>query len=450
MSRGRAVTWPCGSLPDRTVATHALQFGARQSFTVEVVLRTTEHAGVIVGGTPGERGWTLRLVNGKPRFELFDGSTTVSVTSSVAINDGKWHSVSAIRDVSADRLRVYVDGVLAALQVTDTTTANLISSGPMTLGAMNDGSEQLAFDIDTLRVTRGTLKQSQFVRVTAAEPPRYEAPPSGAEAPNTLEGLQFWLPAYDPARFFADLSFSDPLPLTPVTGTATRSAIDASPNRYQVNVGSNSREVLYADDTAVGAHWRHAALSPAAGEPWIVQNSSGVSPANFDFVQNTGVFTLSAFVKTGVNLGGNMALFDTAESKSSNSGFSLLVTPQGALTMLIVGEPGSIRFNQTTGDYLVGVDQWYHIAVVGTGPGNPLKYYVTPVGDSTVNGFQTSRLILSANGNFATQADQNLTIGALARSGNGSFNGQMVDQAIFSRALTPAEIQQLFNYTTSH
>jgi hypothetical protein len=430
-------------------STRALQFGTLDSFTVELSMRTTANTGVVIGGTPGARGWTLRLVNGIPRLELFDGTATAFVESTVAINDGNWHRVSVVRDAVTRQLRVYVDGALAAPQASDTTSTTLASNGPVTLGAMNDGSGQLAFDVDTLRVTRGTLTPSQLLGASLVEPSRYQAPPYREGAPNTLSNLQFWLPSFDPTRYFADLGYSDPLPLSPVSGTAVRSAIDASTNGYEVSVGSESREVMYANDSEVGPHWRHVALTFAAGEPWTVQNSSGAAASNFDFVQNTGVFTLSTFVKIGANFNANMALFDTAESTSTNSGFSLLVTPRGALTTLIVGEPGTTRFYQTTADHVVSPDKWYHIAVVGNGPGNPLRYYVTETNDPTVNAFQTSRLITGSNGNYASDAAHNLTIGALARTGNGSFNGQMVDQAIFNRALTPAEIQQLFNYTTS-
>lgn len=430
-------------------STQALQFGAQDSFTIELSMRTTATGGVIIGGTPGARGWTLRLVSGRPRLELFDGTTTALATGNVAINDGNWHRVSVVRDAESRQIRVYVDGVLSGAPVADTTSASLISNGTVTLGAMNNGSGQMALDIDTLRITRGALNSNQLLSALLAEPPRYQAPPFRQGAPNTLPNLQLWLPSYDPTRNFADLGYADPVPLAPVSGTAVRSVMDASPNGFRATVGTTTREVMYANDSVVGPHWNHAALTSSAGEPWIVQNSSGASPTNFDFVQNTGVFTLSVFVKVGSNFGANRVLFDTAESKSTNSGFSLLVTPQGALTTLIVGQPGSIRFNQTTAEDVVLADRWYHIAVVGSGPGNPLKYYVTQANDPTVNSFQTSRVILGSNGNYATDADHNLTIGALARTGQSSFNGQMVDQAIYNRALSAAEIQQLYNYTMS-
>jgi len=428
-------------------ATYALQFAANESFTVEMSLRTTDANGVLIGGTPGLRGWTLSLDGGKPRLEVFDGAITSSVTSNLTINDGNWHRVAVVRDAATHRLRVYVDDQLAALEAVDQTIGTLLSNSDVWLGSMNDGSRQLAFDVDTLRVTRTALPTGQLMTATLAEPPLYQAPAFRPSNPTTMAGLQFWLPSYDPTRYFADLGYADPMPLAPVSGTATRSAIEASPNGYHVEVRSDMHEVLYATDNLVGPHWVHSALTAAAGEPWVVKNSNGTSPTNFDFVQNTGVFTLSTFIRFDATLGANMVLFDTAESTSSNSGFTLLVTPSGALTMLVVGAPGTIRFNQNTSTGTVSSGTWYHVAAVGTGPGNPIKFYVTAVNDNTVNTLTSTKLMTGADGNYPTDANHNLTIGSLTNSGNGSFNGRMVDQAVFNRALSAAEIQQLFDYT---
>jgi hypothetical protein len=95
----------------------------------------------------------------------------------------------------------------------------------------------------------------------------------------------------------------------------------------------------------------------------------------------------------------------------------------------------------------VSPNLWYQVAVVGNGPGQPVTYYVTPVSASTVTGFTTNLTIAGPNGVYPTDPSHNLTIGAMAITGIGSFNGQMVDQTVYNTALTSAQIQQLFNYT---
>ena len=63
------------------------------------------------------------------------------------------------------------------------------------------------------------------------------------------------------------------------------------------------RQVLYAEDATVGPSWLHDASSAGAGQEWTVRDSNGTNARNFDFVQNTGFFTLSTFIKPDVNLG---------------------------------------------------------------------------------------------------------------------------------------------------
>ena len=142
-----------------------------------------------------------------------------------------------------------------------------------------------------------------------------------------------------------------------------------------------------------------------------------------------------------------MALFDTAQTTSANSGFSLLLTPNGGLTMLIVGTPGTIRLSQNSLPNLVHTGDWYHVAVVGRGPGNPITFYVTAVSAASVVGRSSGQVITGDNGNYATDANHSLSIGSLAHTGQASFHGQMVDQAIYNRALSQTEIQRLFDYT---
>ncbi len=84
--------------------------------------------------------------------------------------------------------------------------------------------------------------------------------------------------------------------------------------------------------------------------------------------------------------------------------------------------------------------------MVGHGAGQPVTFYVTPVSNATVQAYNSSEVLSGADGDYPTDATQNLSIGART-SRNASLDGQMVDQAIYDRALTTAEIQQLFAYT---
>ncbi len=426
--------------------TNALQFSATDSFTVELEMRTTASDGVIIGTRPTIQNWTLQVSGGFLQFSIFDfWDPAVIQISSAQINDGQWHRITVVRDAANQRLLMYVDGVQAAAPVADTTRFSLQSSDPVMLGAYSDGTDHLAFDIDTLRITRSALTPSQFLSANFVAPPRFPATTYPNNGPSTIPGLQLWLPADDPTHAFTDSGYASPLPLDPVSGTAVHTLLDASSNQFQASLASPSEQLLYAYDAGVGSNWAYTANSAKL----IVQNSNGTNPNNFDFVQDTGVFTFSTFVNVGSNFsGGYETLFDTADAVGTNSGFSLTVTSDGTLNLSVTGPNSMVRFSGNTPVGLIAKDTWYQVAAVGTGAGNPIAFYVTPVASSMVTPYLSTPVLTGANGNYATDANHNLAIGASDVTGRGLFLGNMVDQAIYNRALSTAEIQQLFNYTT--
>ena len=237
------------------------------------------------------------------------------------------------------------------------------------------------------------------------------------------------------------------LPITPVVGMAAQSALDTSANQFQVSVTSTNRQVQFANDAVVGASWLFSGGSSLAGDPLVVHGSNGTSPHNFDFIQDTGVFTLSTFIKPGSFTGGYMALFDTDEGTSGNNGFNLGLASDGSLHLVIAEANSTPRFVGQTAAGLVSANAWYHVVVVGNGPGQPVSFYVTPVAQQTVVAFASSTVIGGADGDYPTDATHDLTIGAQAAVGYAPFSGQMVDEAIYNRALSLTEIQQLYDYT---
>lgn len=426
----------------------AFQTGVGESFTAELTFKTTDANGVIIGNQPGGVGWSLVVVNGKLEFSVADASNVYKIASDVTVNDGQWHRIVAVRDGAGRRLRLYIDNALAGTTIGPLGT--IITNQRVTMGAYNDGSGQLAVVVDTFRFSRSALPVSRFMSDAFVAPPRFTIPDYPADAPTSIAGLQLWMPAYDPQHYFSALRNSDPLPLDPLPGIATQSAYDASGNNYRLTVSGDSREVLYAHDDVVGSYWQHAATAPYAGSEWVVQNPDNGGSHNFDFVQNTGVFTLSAFIKPGPGFGIYMALFDTVQGTATNSGFSLALMPNGQLGMSTSGPNGNVRINGSSPAGLINRDQWYHIAVVGNGPGQPLTFYVTPVSAQSIAAYQSTAVMTGPNGDYPSQANLPLRIGALTGSGQAAYQGGMVDQAIFNRALTAAEIQQLFDFTKNN
>ena len=161
--------------------TNTLQFLQNDSFTVEIVLRSTDSSGTVLGTCAGSTGWSLRLVNGVLRFEIMDSQSTVMVSSSVAINDGLWHRIAVTRDATTRRLTMYVDD-RPATQTIDTSQKSFVTNEEVWLGSYNGGVGQLALEVDFLHVTRATLAVHEMVKLDHVEPPRIQPPVRDAGA----------------------------------------------------------------------------------------------------------------------------------------------------------------------------------------------------------------------------------------------------------------------------
>jgi hypothetical protein len=439
----------------------ALQAGPDDNFTVQIMLKTTDTQGTIIGTRTNIRNWSLLLVDGKVQFSLYDTENLATISSPAAINDGQWHHLAAVRDAAGRLLHLYVDHVEVTPAVVDTATkpygqTEHVLVDPVYLGAFNTltAASKLDVTVDTLRFTRAALAPDKFfgadlVSTTPPPPP----PPYLPNNPTSIPGLQLWLPAYDPTRYFSDFgSFTNPLPLSPFAGMATRSMIEASGNAFQVQTDNSYRHVLYGEDSVMGPYWIQKAEPGAQfGSEWWVHNKTNSVTNSFDFVQNTGVFTMSTFVNMGAATGGYMTIFDTSEGSTAKPGFSLFLQQNGLLFLSVTGgTEASVRFfDSAPAGAAITPSTWYHIAVVGTGPGNPLQFYVTPVSDSTVTAFNSTSTLAGDNGTYPTDLNHELFIGSRSNKqspGASPFNGGMVNQAIYDTALTSAQIEQLFRF----
>jgi hypothetical protein len=121
------------------------------SFSVSVWLQTTQSLGA--AGNPAYQGAgiitaedaseshdviPLALTGGNLAFET-DGNNSDTLTSSEAINDGKYHHVVVTRDGVSGAKQIYIDGVLNANDVAD--TALLSNPQVLVLGALSDASQ---------------------------------------------------------------------------------------------------------------------------------------------------------------------------------------------------------------------------------------------------------------------------------------------------------------------
>lgn len=69
--------------------------------------------------------WAYFYITGaqKLAFDMYDGTNNPTMVSTASLSTSTWYHVVAVRDVAADKMRIYIDGASAATEVTDTTTS---------------------------------------------------------------------------------------------------------------------------------------------------------------------------------------------------------------------------------------------------------------------------------------------------------------------------------------
>lgn len=125
-----------------------LTWGNEESFSFEMWVNFTETCTgkkvffgryLIPGGDPEATWWVGCADGGFPRFRLTSvSSPAVEITDDVAINDGVWHHIVAVRDGSAGSNLLYIDGT-EAISTAATYGGGFSSSGPIFIGEYTGG-----------------------------------------------------------------------------------------------------------------------------------------------------------------------------------------------------------------------------------------------------------------------------------------------------------------------
>ncbi|WP_432800213.1 exo-alpha-sialidase [Poriferisphaera sp. WC338] len=153
---------------------HLFDFEADESFTLEILFRTTDHGAGLNDimpliakdvGSNSESYW-LRIQDGKVRFFVDDGNETAAAKSSVRVDDDEWHHVAAVRDAATNQLKLYLDHVLIDTKVDD-TTGSFANNRDLIIGAFNSsspGDRRFHGDVQFARISQGALNQDQFLQ----------------------------------------------------------------------------------------------------------------------------------------------------------------------------------------------------------------------------------------------------------------------------------------------
>ncbi len=158
------------------------------------------------------------------------------------------------------------------------------------------------------------------------------------------------------------------------------------------------------------------------------------------FIQNTGKFTISAFVKINDLSARSVIVSSTATSTAK--GFCFMYETYGSgygdHQLRFMTTNGSTSFSAVGSIRTINDNNWHHVAVVGDG--NTVRFYVDGVSDASPTAITL----------FSTGSATSTTLIGKTRSASGLFLGMSgaIDEVnIFNEPLDQSEIKELSNRT---
>ena len=146
---------------DDSFTNNRLDVDSNEHFELHAVIKTTAHdsggysgAGGIIAKDygPGEPSWWLRVQDGYVRFFINDDlGNSSTVVSTQKVNTGSWCHIQAVRNVSLDRLEIWINDSLRGT-ASDTTTSGFRNDEDVTIGNFTNASRQFIGKIGFVEV----------------------------------------------------------------------------------------------------------------------------------------------------------------------------------------------------------------------------------------------------------------------------------------------------------
>lgn len=361
----------------------------------------------------GDSPFTVH-VNTDPNVKFImrdNSSNTPSAEGATAITANQWYYVTAVRDVAADQLRIYLNGVLDG-SATDTTTVEAQNSTNVYFGRGINGTNYLDGTIDDVKIYNYARTPAQIIEDMNAGHPAPGSPVGSALIQyNFDEGYgDTGNNSGNGGAINTDLAGASACPGNSSCPSWTN---DGKFGKALSFDGSNdyaqtSSTVNFASDKITVAFWLY--WNAYANDDDIAMELSS------NFNSNNGTFLINPNSSIGFpcNTSGRQfefAIQDTAGSPAYRS--ECIVRPSAAT--------------------------WHHYAVVfdnSTTTGD-IKVFVDGLDTETTTGVNNK----GSSGNFKTD-----TLYFMSRAGSSLFGaGKMDDVKIYTSELTADQVKQLYN-----
>lgn len=372
-----------------------------ESYTLSAWIKTTTNFSSnahIISKWTGESSYPYILyLNSSEQacFAIKEASNNPSACSSVALNDGQWHYITGVRDVYADNLYIYVDGILANTTA-DSTTASTKNNALIYIG--NGGTDGTQFDfegiIDEIKIYNYARTQKQIIQDMNADRPL---------GGSTGSQVSYWR-------------------LDEGYGTTAN----------DISLNSNNLTLSTASWTNNGKF----------GKAWNGNGTNRLSrsdDADFDFTAAED-FTISIWFKSDSATNPNTTEY-LADKESASAGYAIYANTNGTICFAIdddsTWDPDVASC--TNDDYYDAT--WHHIVGVRDYSGTDKTYIY-------IDGVLKDSDIDSTTATLANS--DNLTIGDRDSADNGDeFTGDIDEVKIYRTSLLPNEILADFNRSSS-
>jgi Concanavalin A-like lectin/glucanases superfamily len=394
-------------LPNSASA-RSLNFGPTDSFTIDAwikpdpsVLGTQRAIVVLTYVCSPEVIELFLLVDGRVEFDIRDSNGINPVTASPSsILDGNWHHVAGVRDVSTHTVKLYLDGTSVA-SVTDTTTGTFTrADGQNRIGSIAVACPTDRYfwkgQIDEVEVFGRALNATEVANIFSSG----SAGKCKTGCISAPSGLVSWWPG------------------------------DGNPNDIQDSNNGTLSGTVGFDAGKVGL-----AFSFFGKGGVVINRAGGNDSLNF----GNSEITIDAWVNIPTNApGGTRIVFDDGYSGQSIA--RLAVIDQHAEAFFrdsngnVINAVGTTALNDGT---------WHHLAAVRLGSGTEALIFV----DGQEENFDVN----VAFGSVVTNCNVAM-IGASQSSSfcgttpnENQFTGLIDEVEVFNRALSSAEIKNIFN-----
>jgi sialidase-1 len=429
-----------------------------ESLTVEVdATVTAAAAGAILSRMVSTTGYQLEVLSNVLKLTIGDGTNTVTITGTTAVNDGVRRTYGFVRDAVADQVYITINGVLEGSKASDTTVSPVQVSTGLLLGKKADDSLKLACTIHRARASRGipaTFWQPGGTKRTLVELRRYNpitlTPPALSIAAPVLWTHQTHNQGLDA---YADLYLTERYPVPPPVGACFRSMRDASATRRKF-ICSEFRRLRYVSDAKMGPAFNLDEVSAVSG---LLYDTGVVGATNgIDFIQNTCTFTVCFAVNFTATTGTLQTICDNCAQSSANPGFTLYRDNSTGKLVIYISKGSSTT--RVTGSVaaspVLDYGTTYFIGIVGRGLSTAYDLYIAPIAANYNAASPTQPTVTKYAGSTPSagagpyDSTKYLRIGEYTEGGRG-VDGALKNFMVFNDDATDADIDALALFCVS-